>query len=290
MSIVSNRELLEKAKAGRYAVAAFNTNNLEYTQAILQAAAEQRSPVIIEAAKSEVDYMNGYVFVNMVKLLAEHLSIPVGIHLDHGPSYEEALRCIRYGFTSVMFDGSALPLEENIAVTKKVVEAAHACGVSVEGEIGVIGQAADGPEGKADAGKDSQAGLADPEQCERFVRETGVDCFAAAIGNAHGLYLRKPELRFDLLREIEKRTGVPMVLHGGTGIPVEDIRRSITMGVSKINFSTVMRKGFIEAIKASLDADPADYDLMKLLQKGKDKMVETAKYHIDMCMSAGKAW
>ncbi|MDR1899851.1 MAG: ketose-bisphosphate aldolase [Treponema sp.] len=286
MSIVSGKELLDRAKAGHYAVAAFNTNNLEYTQAILQAATEQRSPVIVEAAKSEVDYMNGYVFVNMVKLLAEHLPIPVGIHLDHGPTYEEALWCIRYGFTSVMYDGSALPLEENIAVTGKVVEAAHACGVSVEGEIGVIGQAADGPEGA----KNDLAGLADPAQCERFVRETGVDCFAAAIGNAHGLYLRKPELQFDLLRDIEKRTGVPLVLHGGTGIPVEDIRQAITLGVSKINFSTVMRKGFIETIKASLDENPNDYDLMKLLQGGREKMVEIAKYHIDMCLSTGKAW
>ncbi|MDR2020296.1 MAG: ketose-bisphosphate aldolase [Treponema sp.] len=286
MSIVSNRELLERARAGRYAVAAFNTSNLEYTQAILRAATEQRAPVILEAAKSEVDYMNGYVFVSMVKLLAENLPIPVGIHLDHGPSYEEALRCIRYGFTSVMFDGSALPVEENIAVTQRVVAAAHACGVSVEGEIGVIGQAADSPEGPRRPG----TGYADPVQCERFVKETGVDCFAAAIGNAHGLYLRKPELQFELLQDIEKRTGVPLVLHGGTGIPVEDIQRAIRLGVSKINFSTVMRKGFIDTIKASLDANPGDYDLMKLLQTGTEKMVEIAKYHIEMCLSAGKAW
>jgi ketose-bisphosphate aldolase len=286
MSIVTNKELLDRAKAGHYAVAAFNTNNLEYIQAILQAASEKNAPVIIEAAKSEVDYMNGYVFVSMVKLLAENLSIPVGIHLDHGPSYEEALRCIRYGFTSVMYDGSSLPLEENIANTKRVVEAAHACGVPVEGEIGVIGQAMDGPEGT----KNDGAGLADPAQCERFVKETGVDCFAAAIGNAHGLYLSKPKLRFDLLQEIEKRTRVPLVMHGGTGIPAEDIRQAISLGVSKINFATVMRKGFIETIKAAIDANPTDYDLMKLIGKGKAKMTEIAKEHIDMCLSADKAW
>jgi ketose-bisphosphate aldolase len=286
MSIVTNKDLLDRAKAGHYAVAAFNTNNLEYIQAILLAAAEKNAPVIIEAAKSEVDYMNGYVFVSMVKLLAENLSIPVGIHLDHGPSYEEALRCIRYGFTSVMYDGSPLPLEENIANTKRVVEAAHACGVSVEGEIGVIGQAMDGPEGT----KNSGSGLADPDQCERFVKETGVDCFAAAIGNAHGLYLSKPKLRFDLLQEIEKRTRVPLVMHGGTGIPPEDIRQAISLGVSKINFSTVMRKGFIETIKAAVDANPTDYDLMKLIEKGKKKMIEIAKEHIDMCLSVDKAW
>jgi ketose-bisphosphate aldolase len=286
VSIVTNKELLDQAKAGHYAVAAFNTNNLEYIQAILQAAVEQQAPVIIEAVKSEIDYMDGFVFVNIVKILAEKLPIPVGIHLDHGPSYEEVLRCIRYGFTSVMYDGSGLSLEDNIANTKKVTAAAHACGVSVEGEIGVIGQAADGPEGA----KNDKIGLADPVQCEKFVKETGVDCFAAAIGNAHGLYARKPELRFDLLEEIEKRTGVPIVLHGGTGIPLEDIRHAITLGVSKINFSTVMRKGFIESVREAINANPTDYDLMKLLNVGKNKMIEIAKAHIDMCLAVGKAW
>lgn len=285
MSIVTNKELLDRAKAGHYAVAAFNTNNLEYIQAILEAAVSSRSPIIIEAAKSEVDYMDGYAFVAIVKALAEKLPIPVSIHLDHGPSYEEALRCIRYGFTSVMYDGSALPLDENIANTKQVVTAAHACGVSVEGEIGVIGQADDGPEGK----KNNGVGLADPDQCEQFVKETGVDCFAAAIGNAHGLYMEEPRLRFDLLAEIEKRTGVPLVLHGGTGIPLDDIRKAITMGVAKINFSTVMRKGCIETLARTLNENPGELDLMKLLTPAKEKMIEIAKAHIEMCMSDGKA-
>ena len=281
MSIVTNKELLDLAKNGHYAVAAFNTNNLEYTQAIVQAALELNSPVIIEAAKSEIDYMDGYVFVAMVKMMAEKLPIPVSIHLDHGPSLDEAVRCIRYGFTSVMYDGSALSLEENIATTKKVVEVAHACGVSVEGEIGVIGQAEDGSEGP----KNNMIGLADPEQCEQFVKETGIDSFAAAIGNAHGLYTRKPELRFDLLMDIEKRTGIPLVLHGGTGIPEEDIRKAITLGVSKINFSTVMRKGYIETLTETLISHPGDLDLMKILSPAKRKMVEIAKHHIHMCMS-----
>lgn len=285
MSIVTNKQLLDRARAGHYAVAAFNTNNLEYTQAIVEAAVELHAPVIIAAAKSEIDYMNGYVFVAMVKAMAEKLPIPVSIHLDHGPSFEEAVRCLRYGFTSVMYDGSILPLEEDIAHTKKVVAAAHACGVSVEGEIGVIGQAADGPEGP----RNEMIGLADPDQCERFVKETGVDSFAAAIGNAHGLYKRKPELRFDLLMEIEERTGVPLVLHGGTGIPEEDIRKAINMGVSKINFSTVMRKGFIETLAKTLNSSPGELDLMKLLTPARLKMVEIAKHHIQMCMSDGKA-
>jgi fructose-bisphosphate aldolase class II len=285
MSIVTNKELLDRAKAGHYAVAAFNTNNLEYTQAILTAASELKAPVILEAAKSEVDYMDGHVFVAMVSVMASKLSIPIGIHLDHGPSYEETIRCLNYGFTSVMYDGSALPLAENIAVTKEVVKAAHACGVSVEGELGVIGQAADSPEGK----KNDMIGIADPAECERFVKETGVDCFAAAIGNAHGIYKKKPELRFDVLAEIEKRTRIPLVLHGGTGIPQEDLRKAITMGVSKINFSTVMRKGCLETLADTLNKNPGDWDLMKLLTPAKEKMIEIAKEHIIMCMSDKKA-
>jgi len=287
MSIVTNKELLERAKLDHYAVAAFNTNNLEYIQAILEAAADLNAPVIIEAAKSEIDYMNGFTFVAMVRSLSENLKIPVGIHLDHGPSYEEVIRCINYGFKSVMYDGSALPLNENIANTQRIVEAAHACGVSVEGEIGVIGQAQDNSE--SPARNSNMIGLADPVVCEKFVKETGVDCFAAAIGNAHGIYRKKPEIRFDLLRDIAKRTNVPLVLHGGSGITVEDIREGIKLGISKINFSTVMRKGYLETLLDTLQNSPGDLDLMKMLTPAKKKMVEIAKYHIKMCMSDGKS-
>lgn len=280
MSIVTNKELLDHAEKGHYAVAAFNTNNLEYTQAIIQAALELHAPVIIQAAESEIDYMGGYVFVAMVKTMAEELPIPVSIHLDHGHSFDEVVRCIRYGFTSVMYDGSALPLEENITITREIVKVAHACGVSVEGEIGVIDQAEDGSK----TSKNGIIGLADPEQCEQFVKETGVDSLAAAIGNAHGLYARKPKLRFDLLMEIRRRTGIPLVLHGGTGIPEEDIRKAITLGVSKINFSTVMRKAYIETLRKTLIDHPGDLDVMKMLSPAKSKMVKIAKHHIRVCM------
>jgi ketose-bisphosphate aldolase len=285
MSIVTTKELLTNAKARHYAVPAFNTNNLEYTQAILEAAAEMGSPVIVEAAKSEIDYMNGFTFVAIVRTLAEKIPIKVAIHLDHGPSYEEAIRCINYGFTSVMYDGSRLSLEENIYNTKKIVEAAHVCGISVEGEIGVIGQAADSPEGK----KTDADGLASPTECERFVKETGVDCFAAAIGNAHGLYLKEPKLDFDRLADIERRTRVPLVLHGGTGIPLEDIKKAISLGVSKINFSTVMRQACIETLRKTLAANPGDLDLMKMLTPSRLAMKQTAIEHIRMCGSDGKA-
>ncbi len=284
MSIVTGKELLTDARARRYAVAAFNTNNLEYLQAILEAAGELSSPVIVSAAKSEIDYMNGPTFVAMVRTLAARFSTPVAIHLDHGPSYEEAVRCINYGFTSVMYDGSRFPLAQNIATTRKVVEAAHACGISVEGEIGVIGQAADSHEGsKADAM------LASPVDCEQFVKETGVDFFAAAIGNAHGLYVGKPKLDFDRLKDIARRTGIPLVLHGGTGIPEDDIKKAISISVAKINFSTIMRQGYIETMRKTLSDNPGELDLMKLLTPSKLAMKEIAKQHIRMCGSDGKA-
>jgi ketose-bisphosphate aldolase len=285
MSIVTTKELLTEAKARHYAVAAFNTNNLEYTQAILETAAEMKSPVIIEAVKSEIDYMDGYAFVAMVKALADRLPIGVAIHLDHGPSYEEAVRCLNYGFTSVMYDGCRLSLDENIRNTEKVVEAAHACGVSVEGEIGVVGQAADDPEGR----KSGSDALASPVDCERFVEETGVDCFAAAIGNAHGLYASKPKLDFERLSDIERRTRIPLVLHGGTGIPVEDIKKAISLGIAKINFATVMRQGYIATLRKTLEANPGELDLMKLLLPSKRAMKTIAKEHIGMCGSEGKA-
>lgn len=298
MSIVTNAQLTQRALSEGYAVPAFNVENLEYLQAVLQAASEMGSPVIVAAAQVELDYMGGRVFTEMVKSLAEELTVPVSIHLDHGPSFEDAIRAIRYGFTSVMYDGSALPLEENIANTQRVVSAAHACGVSVEGEIGVIGGDEEG--GNGESGPEVQAApeglappsaaLADPAQCERFVTETGVDSFAAAIGNVHGFYRGEPKLQFELLEEIERRTGVPLVLHGGTGIPIDDIRKAIRLGVSKINFGTGMRSSFIRTLRETLATNPDDTDLMGILGAGREAMVSVARSLIEMCMSDGKAW
>lgn len=285
MSLVTNKELLDRARTGGYAVVAFNTNNLEYVQAVVQAAVELRSPVIISAAKVEVDYMGGPVFVAMVKAMIEGLPIPVSIHLDHGPSIEEVARCLRYGFTSVMYDGSALGLAENIANTRRVVEIAHACGVPVEGETGVIGLASAGPE----AQHGDRVGLTDPDECEAYVRESGIDAFAAVIGNVHGLLTREAELRFDLLAEIERRTRIPLVLHGGTGVPPEAVRKAISLGVAKVNIGTAMRKGFVDVLAQTMRANPDELDLMKLLSPSRRRMVEIAKQRMRMCMSDGKA-
>ena len=287
MAIVNYKKMLLKAKQEGYAIPSFNTNNLEYTQAIVQAASELHAPVIIGAAQSEIEYMGGPVFTAMVRAMVEDLDIPVGIHLDHGPSIEQVVRCIQYGFSSVMYDGSALPLEQNITNTQRVVELAHACDLCVEAEIGVIGQTSEGPEGPAI--DPELIGLADPNDCEALIRASGADCLAAAVGNAHGIYKRRPELRFGLLEEIAQRTGVPLVLHGGTGIPVPDIQKAISLGVAKINFSTVMRKGAIETLRNTLNAQPHELDYMKLLSPAREAMVAIAKEHIQICMCDGKA-
>jgi ketose-bisphosphate aldolase len=285
MSLVTNKELLERARAGGYAVCAFNVNNLEYAQAVVQAAVELKSPVIVSATKSEIDYMSRPVFVAMVKALIEKLPIPVSIHLDHGPSLEEVARCLREGFTSVMYDGSSMPMEQNIAATRKVVEVAHACGVPVEGEIGVIGMASDGPEGM----KGAMAGLTDPKEAEEYVKRSGIDSFAPVVGNAHGMIKGKADLQFDLIADIQRRTGVPLVLHGGTGITEASIRKAISLGVAKLNVGTAMRQGFVAALYQTLQGNPAETDLMKLFKPARAAMVEVAKQRMRMVMSDGKA-
>jgi len=273
--------LLAHAKNHGYAVGAFNTNNLEYIQAILEAAEEAQSPVIIQAAGSEIDYMGGFVFTDIVRRM---MSVPVAINLDHGESYDRSVQCIQYGFTSVMFDGSRLSFEDNIAVTRDVVKAAHAAGISVEGEIGIIGGTAE-----IEDMRDHSQELSDPEECRYFVEQTGVDCLAASIGTAHGLYKAAPRLDFERLKTIAELTRVPLVLHGGTGVPAADIKQAISLGVAKINFSTVVRQACISQMKATLAEDPDNLDLMSILGRSKASMKKVLIEMMTMCGSVQKA-
>lgn len=276
--------LLKHAKNHGYAVGAFNTSNLEYIQAILETAQEMNSPVIIQAAGSEIDYMGGKVFIDILRRINESLTVPVAVNLDHGESFERAMQCISFGFTSVMIDGSRLPLEKNIAVTKDVVKAAHAAGVTVEGEIGIIGGAAE-----IDDMKNFEETLSDPEECAYFVRETGVDCLAASIGTAHGLYKTKPKLDFTRLSDIVSLTQLPMVLHGGTGIPEEDIKEAVKRGVAKINFSTAVRQACILNMKETLQQRPEELDLMSILGDAKKCMKKTVADMMILCDSVQMA-
>jgi len=267
------KEMLNIANEKKYAVGQFNLNNLEYTQAILQAAEEERSPVILGVSEGAARYMGGFkVVVAMVKALMEEYetSVPVAIHLDHGSSFEKCAEAIHAGFTSVMYDGSHLPLEENIANTKKVVELAHIHGVSVEAELGRIG-------GEEDdlVVDDAEAMYAIPSECDQLVRETNVDCFAPALGSVHGPYKGEPKLGFKEMEEVQKLTGVPLVLHGGTGIPLKDIQRAISLGTAKINVNTENQIQQTKVIREVLNEDKEVYDPRKYMGPGREAIKAT---------------
>lgn len=271
MPLVSMKEMLEVAKENKYAVGQFNVNNLEYAQAILEAAEEERSPVIIGVSSGAAKYMGGFkVAVAIVKaLMDEHnITVPVAIHLDHGATFAECAKAIHAGFTSVMIDGSHLPLEENIALTKKVVELAHLHGVSVEAELGRIG-------GQEDDIIVPESSYAIPSECEQLVRETNVDCFAPALGSVHGPYKGEPKLGFEQMEEISQLTGVPLVLHGGSGIPTKDIQRAISLGTAKINVNTENQIAQTKKVREVLAEQPELYDPRKYLGPGREAIKQT---------------
>lgn len=287
MALVSMTEMLNTAKDNKYAVGQFNVNNLEYAQAILQAAEEEKSPVILGVSEGAAKYMGGFKVVTaMVKALMEEygITVPVAIHLDHGSSFQKCAEAIHAGFTSVMYDGSHLPLEENIANTKKVVELAHIHGVSVEAELGRIG-------GQEDdlVVDDAEAMYAIPEECDRLVSETNVDCFAPALGSVHGPYKGEPKLGFDRMEEVQKLTGVPLVLHGGTGIPLKDIQRAISLGTAKINVNTENQIQQTKVIREVLADNPEMYDPRKYMGPGRDAIKETVIQKMREFGSSGKA-
>lgn len=275
MPLVSMTEMLNKAVQGKYAVGQFNINNLEFAQAILKAAQEENSPVILGVSEGAARYIGGFkLIVSMVSILIEEyrITVPVAIHLDHGSSFERCVEAMYAGFTSVMIDGSHHPLAENIAITKKVVDVAHTLGISVEAELGRIG-------GQEDdlIVDDAEAMYAIPAECEQLVRETGVDCFAPALGSVHGPYKGKPNLGFDRMGEVMKLTGVPLVLHGGTGIPTEDIKKAISLGTAKINVNTENQMASAAIVRKILAEKPNEYDPRKYLGPARDTIKETVK-------------
>ncbi|MRG86224.1 class II fructose-1,6-bisphosphate aldolase [Salinibacillus xinjiangensis] len=273
MPLVSMREMLNKAKDNGYAVGQFNINNLEYVQGILQAAEEEKSPVILGVSEGAARYMGGFkVAVAIVKSLMESYgtTVPVAIHLDHGSSFEKCAEAIQAGFTSVMIDGSHYPLEENIALTKKVVELAHIHGVSVEAELGRIG-------GQEDdlVVEDAEAAYAIPSECKQLIDETNVDCFAPALGSVHGPYKGEPNLGFDRMEEVFNITNVPLVLHGGTGIPTKDIQKAISLGTAKVNVNTENQISQAKRVREVLAEKPDLYDPRKYLGPGTEAIKET---------------
>lgn len=270
MPLVSMTEMLNKAKDNGYAVGQFNINNLEYIQAILQAAEEEKSPVILGVSEGAGKYMGGFkVVVAMVKSLMEEYgtTVPVAIHLDHGSSFEKCAQAIHAGFTSVMIDASHSPIEQNIELTKKVVELAHIHGVSVEAEVGTVGGEEDGVIGGIN--------YADPEECLRLVKEAGIDCLAPALGSVHGPYQGEPNLGFKEMEEILNLTQVPLVLHGGTGIPTKDIQKAVSLGTAKINVNTENQMAQTKAIRQVLNEKTELYDPRKYLGPGTEAIKQT---------------
>ena len=286
--LVSAKEMLNKAKAGHYAVGQFNINNLEWTKAILITAQEMNSPVILGVSEGAGKYMCGYkTIVGMVEGMIEGLGItvPVALHLDHG-SYEHAYKCIEAGFSSVMFDGSHYPIDENIAKTKELVALCNEKGISIEAEVGSIGGEEDGVVGAGEC--------ADPAEC-KMIADLGVTMLAAGIGNIHGKYPANwPGLSFETLEAISNQTGdMPLVLHGGTGIPAEMIQKAISLGVSKINVNTECQLSFAAAtrtyIEAGKDLQGKGFDPRKLLAPGVEAIKATVREKIELFGSANKA-
>ena len=288
MPLVNAKDMLTKAKAGHYAVGQFNINNLEWTKSILLTAQEMNSPVILGVSEGAGKYMCGFKTVaDMVKAMIEDLKItvPVALHLDHG-SYEGAKKCIEAGFSSIMFDGSHYPIEENIAKTKELVAVSKAMGMSIEAEVGSIGGEEDGVVGAGEC--------ADPNEC-KAVADLGVTMLAAGIGNIHGKYPANWQgLSFETLASIKELTGdMPLVLHGGTGIPADMIQKAISLGVAKINVNTECQLAFADAtrkyIEAGKDLEGKGFDPRKLLAPGFDAIKATVKEKMELFGSVGKA-
>ena len=286
--LVNAKDMLAKARAGKYAVGHFNINNLEWTKAILQTAEECKSPVILGVSEGAGKYMAGYkTIVGMVNGMLEELKItvPVALHLDHG-SYEGCMKCIEAGFSSVMFDGSHYSIEENVEKTKELVKICAEKGMSLEAEVGAIGGEEDGVVGKGE--------FADPNEC-KMIDDLGVDMLAAGIGNIHGKYPANwPGLSFETLDAIQQKTGeLPLVLHGGTGIPEEMIKKAISLGVAKINVNTECQLAFAAAtreyIEAGKDQQGKGYDPRKLLAPGTEAIKATVKEKMELFGSVGKA-
>ena len=277
---VTSKEMIYAARKGGYAVPAFNAENLEMVQAIVAAAEKMKSPVMIQTTPSTVKYLTLRQAVAMVKAEAEAASVPVALHLDHCESYEDVMAAVEAGYTSVMIDGSKLPYEENIAVTKKVVEDARAKGVTVEAELGTVG-------GKED-GHSAEIAYTDPAEALDFFSRTGVDIFAVAIGTAHGFYKGEPKLNFELLEKLADTIEAPLVLHGGSGVPDEMIRRTIELGINKVNYATELRAAMTAAVRDAL-TDEGIIDPKKFMGKGRQAVIDLCCKKIEVCGSENKA-
>lgn len=283
--LVSGYDILKHAQENKYAVGAFNCNNMEIIQAIVDAAEETQSPVIIQASQGGLSYAGIEYIAGMAKVAAENASVPVAIHLDHGTDFGQIVSCIRNGFSSVMIDGSQYEFEENIRVTKDAARIAHAAGVSVEAELGKIGGVED------DISVDEKdATMTDPKEAAEFVERTECDSLAIAVGTAHGVYKGEPDIDHQRISDIAAEVDVPLVLHGASGVSDEDIKEAISRGICKINIDTDLRREFTGAVHEFVKNNPDEIDPRKILGPAREAMKEKIIEKMELFGSAGQAW
>ncbi|GBG96326.1 class II fructose-1,6-bisphosphate aldolase [Lactococcus termiticola] len=283
MTLVKSKEMIDLAFKEGYAIGAFNAENMEMVEAIVEAAEELRAPVIVQTTSGTLNTTPPEMFYEMVSASAGKATVPVVLHLDHGDGFERVARCLRAGYTSVMIDASKKPFDENVATSQEVVKMAHAMGIPVEAELGIVG-------GKEDGNEAEGLAYTDPEEAQVFADLTGVDFLAIGIGNVHGFYKAEPHLAFDVLQAVREKTGgLPLVLHGTSGIPDEDVAKAVRLGIAKVNYATELRATFTEAVKAYLAEDSQVIDPKKYNSQAKRAVKALVKQKIQMLGSAGKA-
>ena len=282
MPLVSSKPILEEAMQRRFAVGAFNANNMEQVQAIVEAAEEERAPVILQVSQGAIRYAGMEFASGLVKIAASVATVPVVLHLDHGTDFDQNVRCLRAGFTSLMYDGSKRPFEENIATTRRVVEIAHLVGIPVEAELGQVLKVTDGvtPE-------DVQAAMTDPARAREFVERTGADSLAVAIGSVHAMTEREASLDIARLQAIAQQVRIPFVLHGSSGVRHESIAEAIEHGICKVNVATALNQAFVEGIRKAAAAFPDETDPRRIIGEGREQVKEAVREKIRLFGSAG---
>ncbi len=283
MTLVSSKKLLKDAQKGGYAVGAFNAENMEMVQAVVAAAEAKRSPVIIQTTPGTLKYADTDMFTAMAQAAAENADVPVVMHLDHGDSFDTAMKAFRSGYTSIMIDGSHSPFEENIALSSSVADVCRPVGVNVEAELGKVG----GKEDDLDGGEG--AGLTVPSEAKEFVDRTGIDSLAVAIGTAHGIYKGEPHVDVERLKEIREVVDIPLVLHGTSGVPDDTVRECIAAGICKVNYATDLRIAFSNGVKKVLSEDPDVFDPKKYGKAGRDEVQKYVEQKMDVVGSTGRA-
>jgi fructose-bisphosphate aldolase class II len=284
MPLVTSTEILRNAFRQGYAVGAFNANNLEYVQGIIEAATEEKAPVILQVSQGAIKYAGLTMAAEMVKVAAQEAPVPVVLHLDHGTDFEQNVRCLRAGFTSLMYDGSLEPLEKNIAVTRKLTEIAHAVGIPVESELGRVAGTEDGYEETKIEGL-----MTDPRQAREFVERTHCDSLAVAVGSVHRMQTKAAPLDIARIRAIRNEVDIPLVLHGGSGVSVESLSEAMKAGIAKINVATQLNMAFVRGMADFTRAHPEEADPRKPLGEARKALKEIVRSHIRLFGCAGKA-